>query len=240
MKNVSRPVIGILGIPVCDDERDAVIALFNDYKNTVVRKGCIPFMISPLANTDYIGTRLRDIPALTETEKEMYREMVDMCDGVIIPGGYRFYEFNKYIAQYALEKDLPILGICMGMQILAQLGRDDHCLVKNETDTNHRQKNVKYVHKVNIIDDTLLKNSIQKEVITVNSLHRYHIGEVKGFKVSAYSEDGLIEGIELPNKNFVIGVQWHPEKMTEYDESADRLFDTFIDECQKYKVKEKK
>ena len=47
--------------------------------------------------------------------------MVDLCDGIIIPGGYRIYEFYKYITEYAIKKDIPVLGICLGMQTLSRI-----------------------------------------------------------------------------------------------------------------------
>ena len=78
--------------------------------------------------------------------------------------------------------------------------------------------------------NTLLSKIINQDIIDVNSQHRYHITKVNNFKVSAYSEDGLIEAIELPNKKFVMGVQWHPEKMIKYDEYANKIFEKFISE----------
>jgi putative glutamine amidotransferase len=231
MKNVSRPIIGILGVPTYDNESDSVIALFNDYKNAIVEKNCIPFMICPLLSIDYYETKLSDIPTLSDKEKEIYIEMVNMCDGLIIPGGYRMYEFDKFVVEYAIEKDIPILGICMGMQLLANIDNGNYCLAKNETEIEHRQRNVKYVHKVNILEDTILRSIINKAEINVNSKHRYHVEKVNQFKISAYSEDGLIEAIEYSDKKFVIGVQWHPEKMISYDEDANKLFDEFTKEC---------
>lgn len=99
------------------------------------------------------------------------------------------------------------------------------------------------MYKVRILKNTLLSNIVKKDEINVNSKHNYHVSKVNRFKVSAYSEDGLIEAIELPGKNFVMGVQWHPEKMVDYDEDANKLFDHFVLECIKSKnnnIKSKK
>lgn len=235
MENISKPIIGILGVPTYDNENDSVIALFNDYKNAIVEKDCIPFMICPLLSIDYYGTKLSDIPKLSEKEKEIYIEMVNMCDGILIPGGYRIYEFDKFVVEYAIAKDIPILGICMGMQLLANIDNNCHCLAMNETEIEHRQRDAKYVHKVNILENTILSSIINKTEINVNSKHRYHVEKVNKFKISAYSEDGLIEAIEALDKKFVIGVQWHPEKMINFDENANILFDRFTNECAKQK-----
>ena len=237
MENIAKPIIGILGIPLYDDEKNNIIALFSDYKNAVVEKNCIPFMIFPLLNIDYYGTKLSKIPALTDKEKEMYREMVDMCDGIIMPGGYRMYNFDEYVLKYAIDKNIPVLGICMGMQLLANIDNQTYCLEANKTEINHKQPNEKYIHKVKILDDTMLSTIIKEKEIKVNSNHRFHVSKVNKFKISAYSEDGLIEAIEMPNKRFVVGVQWHPERLIEFDTSANQLFDAFVKECSYVKSK---
>lgn len=237
MVNISKPIIGILGVPLHDDEKNNVIALFSDYKNAVIKKDCIPFMLSPILNIDYYGTRLSEIPELTDEEKELYKEMVDMCDGIIMPGGYRMYNFDEYILKYAIEKDIPVFGICMGMQLLANIDNKEYCLEPNETGINHKQPNEKYIHKINISDNTILSRIIKEKEIKVNSNHRFHVSKVNEFKISAYSEDGLIEAIEMPNKRFVIGVQWHPERLIEFDSNANQLFDAFVNECSYVKSK---
>ena len=165
--------------------------------------------------------------AYHKKEKKMYDDMLNICDGLIIPGGYRIYNFHEYLVCEAIKRDIPILGICMGMQLLANLDNQENCLVPNETEINHRQTGVKYVHKVRLLDDTKLKSIINKDEISVNSKHRYHVDKVKNFIISAYSEDGLIEGIEKADSTFVVGVQWHPEKMYTYDEDANKLLSEF-------------
>lgn len=214
-----------------DDEKFNVIGIISDYKNAIIKNNGIPFMIYSLLNIDYFGSKKDDIPELTNKDKELYEEMVDMCDGIIIPGGYKTYNYYEYIVKYAIEKDIPVLGICLGMQLLSNIDNQEYSLQKNETVINHKQPYDEYVHKVNILDKTLLGNIISKHEIIVNSNHLYHVTKVNKFIVSAYSEDGIIEGIELPNKKFVLGVQWHPERLVELDNNANCLFVAFIKAC---------
>lgn len=231
MVQKNRKVIGILGIPSVDDENDSVIALYKSYKDAIVKRGCIPFLINPVSDIDYLNRKREDIPPLSEEEKIFYQDMVDMCDGIILQGGYRIYNYFEYIVSYAIEKDIPILGICMGMQLLARLDNVENCIEINNTNVNHEVKGQQYAHMVNILKDSLLYSIFNKDVISVNSKHNYHVSKVNIYKISAYSEDGLIEAIEYPGKKFIIGVQWHPEKMIEYDALANKLFDYFISKC---------
>ena len=234
MVKKSRLVIGIIGIPSYDDEHFLTISMYANYKKILVSKNCIPFMISPLQNIDYQDKELSEIPPLTEEEKDMYEEMLDMCDGIILPGGYRMYNFYEFIARRALQKDIPVLGTCLGLQVLAKIDNGDNLLVLDETG-NHKKRDEKYAHSVNIVKNTLLSEILNKDRIEVNSVHRYCVSHVNKFNVSAYSDDGVIEAIELPGKRFVLGVQWHPEKMVEYDTYANKIIDRFIDECKNYK-----
>lgn len=104
--------------------------------------------------------------------------------------------------------------------------------IRNNTNINHHQREKKYVHNVNIINNTILSNIINKKEIEVNSKHNYHVNaKTVNLKISAYSEDGLIEAVEYEDKDFVIGVQWHPETMLDYDTYANKIFDEFIKRC---------
>ena len=232
----SSLIIGIVGYPTTDIEELNSIAIYEGYKKMAIKKNCIPFMIPPIQNIDYINIKTSDIPLLTEKEMDMYKEMIDMCDGLLLPGGTRVYPYHKFIANYAIEKNMPVLGTCLGMQVLAFLDNPDYCLEDNATVKEHKRLDLDYCHKVDIVDNTLLSKIVGKKTIDVNSMHSRHITHVNKFIVDAYSDDGLIEGIELPGKDFVIGIQWHPEKMIDFDESANKIIDTFLSECERFRA----
>ena len=59
------------------------------------------------------------VPPLTDMEKEMVRQQLDLCDGFIIPGGAKWYEFDELVIAYALENNLPIFGVFLVMEAMA-------------------------------------------------------------------------------------------------------------------------
>lgn len=234
MENIfKKPIIGIVGRPDITKDEDLIISVGENYRKAVIKKGGLPLLILPPQDIKYEEFRPRDAIRLTDEEKKDLIIMINMCDGIIMPGGHKWYEYDEFICNYAIDHNIPLLGICMGMQLMGKIDNIKSNLIgdttfKNDTSLNHDQKEQQYVHKVNIDKNSFLGKIIQKDMIEVNSRHNYHIKNANLFKVVAYSEDGLIEAIELPSNNFALGIQWHPEKMIEYDENADKIFDEFI------------
>lgn len=231
-----KPIIGVIGRPDMASDDDKVICIWEGTRRAIVKKGGIPFLILPTQDVEYESLKPKDTPKLAEEEKNELKRLVDMCDGLLLPGGYKWYEFDEFIYNYALEKNMPILGICAGMQMMCRIDQNNVCkdtTVRNDTTIDHHQRDKKYVHNVSIIDNTILSKIIGEKEIKVNSKHNYHVSSTANLKVSAYSEDGLIEAVEYEDKDFVIGVQWHPETMLDYDENANKILDEFINKCRK-------
>lgn len=233
-----KPMIGVIGRPDMASDDDKVICIWEGTRRAIVKKGGIPFLILPTQDVEYESLRPKDTPKLTEEEKNELKRLVDMCDGLLLPGGYKWYEFDEFIYNYALEKNMPILGICAGMQMMCKIDQNKNnickdAIVGNDTAIDHHQRDKEYVHNVSIIDHTILSKILGEKEIKVNSKHNYHVSRTTNLKVSAYSEDGLIEAVEYDDKDFVIGVQWHPETMLDYDENANKILDEFINKCRK-------
>ena len=150
-----------------------------------------------------------------------------------MPGTNYLFEYDEFIYKYAFDKELPILGICGGMQLmsLCDINEEEQTLTLIESNINHKQPDAQYVHKVTIDEESLLYKIVGEKEINVNSRHRYCINGVKDMKVCGMSEDGYIEAIEYRDKNFVIGVQWHPEIMCDFDEPSNKIFEYFIKAC---------
>lgn len=171
------------------------------------------FSVLDKYNVNTIG-----IPINTDYDKLI--ESVNLCDGIILSGGNKYHENDFKLIEYLLEKDIPVLGICLGMQTMATYFNN---LQEIEV-TNHYSKD-KYVHKIKINKNSKLFKILNKEEIIVNSRHHTAI-PFTNMLVSALSNDNIIEGVELANKKFFIGVQWHPESIN--DNNSFLLFKSFI------------
>ncbi|HLX44389.1 MAG TPA: gamma-glutamyl-gamma-aminobutyrate hydrolase family protein [Bryobacteraceae bacterium] len=130
----------------------------------------------------------------------------------------------------ALERDLPILAICRGMQILnVALGGT---LLQHLENHRHKTKDKSVsAHCIEIVPGTTLAAIAGADLkAPVNSRHHQAVARLgQGLIVSAKDpRDGVIEAIERPDKRFVVGVQWHPEnQVAERESIARKLFDAF-------------
>lgn len=237
-----KPIIGIVARPhKTETELDCMMAL-DPYRRAVINSGGIPILIFPTQNINYMEVFPKDAPKLTEEEREDLTVVLQKCNGVIMPGGNRMYDYDTFITDYLYKNDIPVLGICLGMQIMNAylLGEEIRTNALDKIDIskymNHNELNKKYVHKVELADDSKLFNIIGKKSIEVNSRHKYVIKTENydnKFDIVGMSEDGFPEAMEVKSKRFFVGVQWHPENMVEYDTDMKKLFDCFINEAKK-------
>lgn len=231
-----KPIIGIVGKPHTTYTDRYCICALDGYRRAISNNGGIPILIMPTQNVCYEETRPRFAKKLTKEEEQDLVTQINLCDGIILPGGNRIYNYDTFVADYVLKNDIPVLGTCMGMQLMASIDCNEDrekVLEFIENKINHNQIPEKYVHKVKIEKDTKLFNIIGEEIILVNSRHKYAITKVNTAKVNAVSEDGILEGIEFENKKFAIGVQWHPEDMSLYDKNMEKLIKAFIQATKK-------
>lgn len=228
---MKKAIIGIVGRAGINKDRP-VMYIDENFRRMIFNRDLIPLLILPSQDIDYNTTESNDMKLLTVEEKQLIMDMVDLCDGIIIPGGNRQYEYDKFIYKYALSKDIPILGICMGMQIMCNVDNEQIKAIdkpiKNESNINHNQPEKLYAHKISIDKSSKLFDILKKDEIEVNSLHNYHIERVNKLKVVARSHDNYIEAVEMPNKKFVMGLQWHPEKELEKNELNIKIINYFI------------
>lgn len=176
------------------------------------------------------------------------------CDGLLLPGGGdmdpKFYGQERIPAcgepnllrdaaeplllRAFLAADKPVLGICRGIQVMnAVLGGDLYQDIKPFEHLPHNDHWAK-VHTVTVRRGTLLSRILGQDTVLVNSQHHQAVDRVApGFTLAALSEDGIVEAIEKPDARFCLGVQWHPEWLSNADPAMQGLFDAFVNACSK-------
>jgi putative glutamine amidotransferase len=226
------PIIGI--VPSRQKELSEYF-LSKKYSDAVIEAGGIPYMLS------------------YSSDKEIISGYIDSIDGLLLSGGIDpdtvYYKeeplpgmgaidplrdkFEIDLINEALNNNIPILGICRGCQILniAAGGTLIQDLDKSEEYLKHNQNAPRWypTHDIIIKDGSILYNIFAKKVIRVNSFHHQAIKDTgSGFFVTAWSRDNIVEAIEKEGKNFVLGVQFHPEAMWERNRAFLGIFREFI------------
>lgn len=182
-----------------------------------------------------------DIEVIVFSVKENNAGELDKCDGLVLSGGVdsnpKFYngkeeypnkpdkgwdtardEFERALYQSALDKKIPVLAICRGLQLVNIFHGGD--LIQDLGDGNERHKAVQEQDKENWVDvepGTLLHEIVNIDKGKINSAHHQAINTVADeLMVNCRATDGIIEGTEWKDKKdkpFLLCVQWHPERM---------------------------
>lgn len=183
-------------------------------------------------------------------------------DGLLLPGGIDIHpsnyqeeahpalretdvqldELELKLAHWALEHDIPTLGICRGLQLInVALGGTLHqdlgseCVGSLQHGNWHLQPN-EIIHTVQIEPGSYIEKVLGVREIAVNSLHHQAIKEPgEGVFISGRSEDNIIELMEVPGRSFVVAVQCHPEELYKEQPVWTHLFSALIDACIKKK-----
>jgi len=204
---------------------------------------------------NYCGavTAAGGLPVALPHEPEVADAYLDTLHGLVITGGAfdvdpalfgaetrhdtvktkdRRTQFELAILKGALERDLPILGICGGQQLLnVALGGTliQHIPEEVADALAHEQPNPRTEagHAVELVEGTRLFEICGARELQVNSAHHQAAKDVgPGVVVNAWAPDGVIEGIEAPQRRFCIGVEWHPEFHISAGDA--RIFEAFI------------
>ena len=220
-----RPVIGLCATHTharfgpWDQE---TVLLPRDYTLAVQRAGGLPLVLVP----DPVATEHPD-------------EILDRIDGLVLAGGVDVGDdperdaFEMALGRRALERDLPLLGICRGMQVMnvaagGTLTEHVPDIVGHE---DHRHTPGGWSdHGVRLAENSLAARATGSVVSAVKSHHHQAIAEVAdGFTVTGWADgDELPEAMESPQHRFALGVQWHPEA-----DQESRLIAALVDEVRR-------
>lgn len=229
-----KPIIGILATN-CEGTQ-------GEYVKAIEKAGGCPVVLSRVENMNTINPINQILDGIvftggTDTGPLNYEEMP--YEGIELVDPIRD-KFELDLAKWVLSNtDIPILGICRGMQILnvavgGSLYQD--LLSQKATKFNHSLTNIfpkdEPSHMVNISRFSKLYDIFQVDKIAVNSFHHQGIKVIgKDFEATMTSEDNIIEAIEMKGERFVVGVQWHPEMLLERYPQYLKLFTSFLEYC---------
>jgi gamma-glutamyl-gamma-aminobutyrate hydrolase PuuD len=142
-------------------------------------------------------------------------------------------EIEIELIRHALRRSLPILGICRGSQLLnAVCGGTLYGDVRKEKKSNLKHIDFahydSYRHLISIVGGSPLEKWYARKTLRVNSYHHQGIRDLAPrFHPMAYAKDGLVEGFYDPKENFVVGLQFHPERMREEPAGNWRIWKAF-------------
>jgi putative glutamine amidotransferase len=231
---VARPLIGITTYLTRASwgwwDLDAALVPA-DYVRGVERAGGAPLLVPPGADTE---ATLDAVSGLvfsggSDLDPELYgAESHPETAGVVRERD----DFELSLMRAALERDLPILAICRGSQVLnVALGGDleQHVPDRVQADTHKQVNGVFAEHDVDVLGGTKLA-TLLGERHDVKSHHHQGFGELgEGLQEAARAADGTLEAIEAPARRFTLGVLWHPEAGEDL-----ALFEALVGEAKAY------
>lgn len=224
-------------------------------------KGLVPghahyFLKADYAEAVIAAGGLAVVLPVVDKDPQVVSDHLSLVDGLLLSGGMQRlpgnlrrsrrlpslrelnpvrYESDLLYLGKALELDLPVLGICRGMQMLNEAaGGLNYTRIPGGARLNHSRQDLPgshLAHLVKIEPSTILARISGANLVGVNSFHAQAVAEVaSGYRVSARAEDGIIEAVESVHHRFVLGTQFHPEEMLG-TELASRLFGAFVAAC---------
>lgn len=227
-----KPIIGIVGKPQCDDVIWNKICISNEIKDAVNINGGVAIGIIPQSKIKQIkeGKPFSyQNYYLDEKSLSDLFSTIDLCDGIILEGGITICDYEQEIAKYCIEKNIPLLGICCGCINMA-LATGGSISLENYDYLKEKHFNLSNMEMNDVIidKDSKLYSMIKKEKFVVNSIHKCKIDNPGAYSIKGFANDNIIELLELNGKGFNIGVQWHPEFITDKEEE-NQIFKEFID-----------
>jgi putative glutamine amidotransferase len=238
-----RPIIGITTqtLEAIPDQLPRCWVMSQRYVHVLSGAGAIPWVIP-----------------LLEHDEATLRGIYESLAGLFLPGGVDIdpaaYGEERgaacgrtdpardwtelLLTRWALGDRKPVLAVCRGAQLLnvavggtlyQDVGSQHPAAIKHDQFPTGGRRRDDVSHDVRIAPESRLGRLLETEILPVNSMHHQGIARLApGLTAVATAADGLIEGVEVADDRFVLGVQWHPEDLVDVDPRMRRLFDAFI------------
>jgi len=229
----------VIGITLGDGDRPGYHSMRADYVRAVERSGAVPVVLPSLA-------------------PEHAEALLDRLDGLLLSGGVdvdpALYgqpqhpklgrvdrerdDFELALTRHALRRDLPLLAICRGQQVLnvatgGTLIQDLASELEGAVTHEAPGRRTRRSHPVEVLAGSKLSEILGPGPLSVNSFHHQAIDRLgEGLTVSgSCPEDGVIEAVEMKDRSFVLGVQWHPESFWNEPVGFQVLFEAHAAAC---------
>jgi putative glutamine amidotransferase len=225
---MSRPLIAIPGrrSDEAKGHRTPVVSGGRFYSDAVHRAGGLPMVVPPTDDNDIIDAT------------------IDRCDAMVLLGGgdvsptsygqterSRLFGVNEFIDRFeiaairrAITRDIPVLAICRGHQVL-NVALGGTLIQHLDTTADHRDT----MHDVQLVPGSKVALAMGTHEPLVHSFHHQAIDALgNGLTVVGTYRDGTIEAVEHASASWVVGVQWHPEDTAADDQANQGLFDELI------------
>ncbi|AGF55211.1 putative glutamine amidotransferase [Clostridium saccharoperbutylacetonicum] len=232
-----KPIIG-LALSSRVKPKKVYSVINNDYIKAVQKAGGIPVLIPFSDNLENIKVYTNKIQGIIFTGGEdispLFYNEEPIKEVQCIIEKRDIFELELFKEVY--KKQIPILGVCRGLQLInvalgGSLYQDINVQIHNSN--GHLPKYAlrsNLYHSVKIEKGSELFVIFKTEDLKVNSFHHQSIKKLgKDLRVTAHSSDGVIEGIESLKEKFLVGVQWHPENLVERHSEFLKLFQALID-----------
>lgn len=233
-----KPVIGLCSSYEKDENNDRIF-LNHAYLNAVRHFGGMPLVIPAEATAEEQAFLLAKCDGLLLTggddiDPSLYGE--EILNSTVVPAPVRDVGEPRLLAM-ATERNMPILGICRGMQIMnvyfgGSLYQDIPAQYDTPVKHSMEKPYIRTCHDCRVTPGSPLAKWTGCETIQVNSHHHQSVKAVApGCEIMGCCSDGVVEAIWKPDAAFVCSVQWHPEKIWDIEESSAKIFEAFIEAC---------
>jgi len=215
--------------------------LGRDYCEAVEAAGGIPVHLGLIPKQEYIVEALSALDGIllpgsdSDVDPARFGEPPHQHLGTIVP---EKDETDLFVLTEAEKNNVPVLGICFGMQVLnvSRGGSLIQDIASQVTASHKHERNGaydNYLHTIDLGDNSYLAPLVEGREVRVNSSHHQSVNKVgRDLTVGARAKDGIIESIQdTRDGRFVLGVQWHPELSWSTDDLSQGIFRMFVEKC---------